>query len=530
MSEHPPPRPLTAGDPPHLGPYRLLGKLGQGGMGTVYLAEDTTGRRVAVKVINPDLAHDEAFRARFRREAEAARRVRRFCTAAVLDAHVTEDPLYVVTEYVPGPNLVEAVRADGPLRDGDVEALAVGVATALSAIHAGGIVHRDLKPANVLLSPLGPRVIDFGVARSVEVDTQLTRTGTAMGTPAYMAPEVLRHEPVTPASDMFCWGCVVVFAATGQGPFTGENIAQVMHRILHEPPQLDGLGDSLRRVVARALAKNPANRPTAEQVLTELLGRPHADTELVVEHLAAARKRRAPSRGRPSRGRPSRRMSLALVLAGLAGAVAYTWTSAGEAGAPPLTVPPPVARYAVPADDFGNPRSGWTNVRHSYYKDGAYNLATSGKYLAYTAWSSSLPLLPQRQLVSVTARVRNGAGQSAVGVFCWGKSTEGGLVSYEFQVARDGRARIVRNSAGWSAVLADRTTAPLASRAVRLQALCSRDRLALWIDGRKTAEYAVTEALPVQETSGISGLLVSRPQPDAPNTEAVFDDFSVAEV
>ncbi|WP_157432016.1 serine/threonine-protein kinase [Actinomadura hibisca] len=520
MSEHRPPRPLTAVDPPRLGPYRLLGKLGQGGMGTVYLAEDTTGRRVAVKVINPDLAHDEAFRERFRREAEAARRVRRFCTAAVLDAHVTEDPLYVVTEYVPGPNLVEAVRADGPLRDGDVEALAVGVATALSAIHAAGIVHRDLKPANVLLSPLGPRVIDFGVARSVDVDTQLTRTGTAMGTPAYMAPEVLRHEPVTPASDMFCWGCVVVFAATGQGPFTGENIAQVMHRILHEPPQLDGLGDSLRRVVARTLAKNPANRPTAEQVLTELLGRTHADTELVVERLAAARKRRA----------PSRRMSLALVLAVLTGAGAYTWASAEEAAPRPLLTPPPVTRYAVPPDGFDNPGSGWTNVPHSNYKGGAYNLATFGKYLAYTAWSSALPLLPQRQLVSVTAQIKGGAGQAAAGVFCWGKSTADGLVSYEFQMARDGRVKIVRNSAGWSAVLADRTTTAPGSRSVRLQALCSRERLALWVDGRKAAEYTVNEALPVQETSGISGLLVSRPQPDAPNTEAVFDDFSVAEV
>ncbi|MFC7582879.1 serine/threonine-protein kinase [Nonomuraea antimicrobica] len=187
-----------SGETSHLGRYRLLSVLGRGGMGTVHLAEDPTGLRVAVKVINPELGQHEQFRMRFRREAEAAQRVRRFCTAAVIEATLDGDQLYVVTEYVSGPNLEEAVRHSGPLRGSSLDALAVSVATALTAVHAAGVVHRDLKPSNVLLSPVGPRVIDFGIARALDTLGSVTSTGEIVGTPRYMAPEVLRGDPVSP--------------------------------------------------------------------------------------------------------------------------------------------------------------------------------------------------------------------------------------------------------------------------------------------------------------------------------------------
>ncbi|MQA95054.1 MAG: protein kinase [Streptosporangiales bacterium] len=175
---------LKPGDPERLGSYRLLGRLGRGGMGTVYFGEDPSGRKVAVKVINPEYAEDETFRARFEREVAAARRVRRFCTAPVIDADLSGETLYVVTEYVAGPDLHAAVRSWGPMQGSNLESLGVGVAAALTAIHDAGLVHRDLKPANVLLSPVGPRVIDFGIARTLDtLDGTTTRTGQ-LGRPA----------------------------------------------------------------------------------------------------------------------------------------------------------------------------------------------------------------------------------------------------------------------------------------------------------------------------------------------------------
>ncbi|MEV4253724.1 protein kinase [Spirillospora sp. NPDC049652] len=266
------PSPLRAGDPARLGPYRLTARLGQGGMGTVLLGEDAAGRHVAVKVVNPDLAGDEAFRARFRREVTAARRVSRFCTAPVLDADLEHDPLYVVTEFVDGPTLEAAVRERGPLRGGDLESLAVGVATALSAIHAAGIVHRDLKPSNVLLSPTGPRVIDFGIARALEGADGPTVTGQFLGTPAYVAPELVRGGDLTPAADVFAWGCVVAFAATGRPPFVGKNVHEILYRVVHEAPVLDGLDDGLRALVESSLAKDPGRRPSVPDLLATLIG------------------------------------------------------------------------------------------------------------------------------------------------------------------------------------------------------------------------------------------------------------------
>ncbi|WUI01610.1 DUF4389 domain-containing protein [Spirillospora sp. NBC_00431] len=264
--------PLEQDEPRVLGPYRLLGRLGRGGMGTVYLAAEPDGRRVAVKVVNRELAGEPAFLARFRREVTAARRVHRFCTAPVLDAGLDQDPPYIVTEYIDGPSLEKAVGGKGPLPGSDLEGVAVGVATALAAIHGAGIVHRDLKPANVLLSSTGPRVIDFGIARALDAPDGPTRTGQFVGTPAYIAPEVLRGEPVEQASDVFSWGCVVAYAGTGRPPFQGKTVAETFQRIGHDEPDLDGLDPRLRDVVAAALGKDPRGRPTARQLLTRLVG------------------------------------------------------------------------------------------------------------------------------------------------------------------------------------------------------------------------------------------------------------------
>ncbi|WP_026404623.1 serine/threonine-protein kinase [Actinomadura rifamycini] len=263
---------LRPGDPDRLGPYRLTGRLGRGGMGTVYLGEDDGGRRVAVKVINRELAGEGAFRERFRREVTAARQVRRFCTAPVLDAELDRDPLYVVTEFIDGPSLEKAVRDRGPLPGSDLEGLAVGVATALSAIHGAGIVHRDLKPANVLLSSTGPRVIDFGIARALDAADGPTRTGQFVGTPNYLPPEILRGEPITPASDVFSWGCVVAYAGTGVAPFAGDTVPAIFYRVVHDAPKLDALDPGLRDVVAAALDKDPRSRPSVQELLGRLVG------------------------------------------------------------------------------------------------------------------------------------------------------------------------------------------------------------------------------------------------------------------
>ncbi|TYB58265.1 serine/threonine protein kinase, partial [Nonomuraea sp. PA05] len=264
-----------------IGGYTLRRLLGRGGMGEVHLAATPTGGLAAVKLIHPALAGDPAFLRRFEREVAAARRVARFCTAPVLDAGIDGGVAYLVTEYVKGPDLARAVREQGPLTGGNLEALAVGVATALSAIHGAGVIHRDLKPGNVLLSPLGPRVIDFGVARLVDHDALSSQV--ILGTPAFMAPEQVRGEPLTPAADVFAWGGVIAFAGTGRLPFGGGTGGEVLWRIVHEEARLDGLDDEIRGVVERALAKDARVRPTAQGVLAELVGgmRLAAVTEVV---------------------------------------------------------------------------------------------------------------------------------------------------------------------------------------------------------------------------------------------------------
>jgi hypothetical protein len=263
--------PLCGDDPSSVGGYRLSARLGCGGMGVVYLGHAADGGRVAVKVIVGERAADPEWRARFLREVANARRVARFCTAPVLDAGVDGDRPYLVTEYVPGPTLAQVVRDEGPLAGSDLEGLAVGTAAALTAIHAAGLVHRDLKPGNVLMSPVGPRVIDFGIARYLGDATGPWTTKLALGTPGYVAPELCTGgSPVTAAADVFAWGGVIAFAGTGRSPFGDGDPHSVLYRIVHGEPDLDKLDDQLRPLVAAATAKDPARRPGAHELLSRL--------------------------------------------------------------------------------------------------------------------------------------------------------------------------------------------------------------------------------------------------------------------
>jgi eukaryotic-like serine/threonine-protein kinase len=281
-------QPLRAGDPARLGDYELLGRLGAGGMGVVYLGRTPQGRQVAIKAIRAEYAGDHEFRARFRSEVNRVRQVPPFSTAEVLDADPDHDPPYLVVEYVDGPSLADLVRQRGPLTGSALHQVAVGIATALTAIHGAGVIHRDLKPANVLFALGGPKVIDFGIARPLEATSQHTATDQMVGTVAYMAPE--RLDPalgqVGQAADIFAWGAVVTYAATGRTPFAADSAPATAMRILTQRPDLTGLTGPLRDLVEQTLAKNPAARPTARQLLDALLAQ--APTSGAVGAAAAA--------------------------------------------------------------------------------------------------------------------------------------------------------------------------------------------------------------------------------------------------
>ncbi|MEU4161077.1 serine/threonine-protein kinase [Actinoplanes sp. NPDC026670] len=265
--------PLRPGDPHSLGGYELLARLGEGGMGSVFLGRRDNGPLVAIKIIKAEYAHEEEFRGRFRSEVKRARQVPPFCTAAVLDADPEHRTPYLVVEYVDGPSLDEVVTREGPLADSRLHGVAVGVATALTAIHGAGVIHRDLKPRNVLFALGSPKVIDFGIARALEVTSQHTHPDQMVGTVAYMAPERFDgiHRDITPAADVFAWGAVIAYAGTGRTPFRADSPVATAARILTQPPELTGLSGSLADLVALALSKDPEDRPTAHELLNLLL-------------------------------------------------------------------------------------------------------------------------------------------------------------------------------------------------------------------------------------------------------------------
>ncbi|MEV5428475.1 serine/threonine-protein kinase [Streptomyces sp. NPDC052701] len=261
---------LTQHDPRRIGPFEVLGRLGAGGMGLVYLARSASGRRVAIKTVRTELAEDQLFRVRFTREVEAARAVSGFYTAAVVDADPRAAVPWLATAYVPAPSLEEIVNECGPLPAQAVRWLAAGVAEALQSIHGAGLVHRDLKPSNVLVVEDGPRVIDFGIASGVS-NTRLTMTNVAVGTPAYMSPEQAKDSrSVTGASDVFSLGSTLVFAATGHAPFHGANPVETVFMLLREGPDLDGLPDELRPLIESCMQMDPAARPTPADLQAQL--------------------------------------------------------------------------------------------------------------------------------------------------------------------------------------------------------------------------------------------------------------------
>jgi serine/threonine protein kinase len=543
--------PLRHSDPQRLGAYQIVGRLGRGGMGTVYLAQTEAGEHAAVKMINPDLADDETFRDRFRGEVEAARRVRRFCTAPVLDAQLEGETLFVVTEFVDGPNLDEFVRDSGPMRGSSLEHLAVGVATALTAIHGAGVIHRDLKPANVLLSSVGPRVIDFGIARALDTVSGATRTGQFIGTPAYMAPELIAGEKASPASDVFAWGCVVAFAGTGRTPFDGPTVPSVLYQISHGEPSLDGLDEGLRHLVVRALGKNPAERPSAQELLDLLTGRPHADTAEAADSLTRTWSVRAegrtvpdtpPAQGMPprpggssARGRVGRRPVLVA-----AGAAALLVLATGAFVSMRGPGGPPSKTTTVFADDFSNTGSGWSGsstwISGSGYTEGGYRIDAGGYTAARWEGAPFKGNLPDRLLVSVDATAKAGPPYGQLAVYCRGRGTGSDTSSYDFLVRVDGQGVVIRKEAGerGSKELVRKSTAAGFDKGEknRLQAACEQDgkrvRLRIWINGTLAAETSDADGpLP----TGGAGLMARLDNGGTGgDVQALFDDFDLSSI
>jgi len=328
---------LRPGDPPYLGGYRIERRLGEGGQGLVYLGVSPSGEKVAIKVLRSrPLAGDASA---ISREIAAARQVAEFCTASILDVALDHDPPYIVSEYVEGPTLQQVIKTEGVRTGAALQRLAVATITALAAIHQAGVVHRDFKPGNVLLGPDGPRVIDFGIARILDLSTT---TGTAAGSPPYMAPEHFTGGRVGPEADVFAWGSTMVFAATGKPPFGDDHLAAVAYRILHAEPELSALPDPLREVVRRCLAKEPAQRPTAHQVLLWLLNRADSASAGALEQgraVARGAEIPAPATVPPAGRSVSRRKvvaaagALAAALAASGAVVAYRiWEGRGTPG------------------------------------------------------------------------------------------------------------------------------------------------------------------------------------------------------
>ncbi|MGW9449911.1 protein kinase domain-containing protein [Streptomyces sp. NPDC055632] len=349
------PQPLAAGDPLRLGPYRLLGVLGEGGMGKVYVGRDAAGTPAAVKVLRPELAHDPHLAQRFVREADMARAVTSTGVARVLGAHTEGGRPWIAAEFLAGPTLDDAVRAYGPMDPPAVRALAARLARALADIHAAGLVHRDLKPPNIVLTSTGPRIIDFGIARP-EHGLTLTTTGQIPVTPGYGAPEQVLGQRVGPAADVFSLGAVLVHAASGRRAFDGAHVAALQYEVVHGAPDLSGVPPELRELIGPCLAKDPALRPAPERIAAAFAPPKGADRmwrrgplaedikrrEAAVKRLAAPADTAVPGSRSPSRRRFLTGAAVGVAVLGAGGGAGAWWLSRGGKS-PTADVPPAVA-------------------------------------------------------------------------------------------------------------------------------------------------------------------------------------------
>ncbi|MFJ4965569.1 protein kinase [Streptomyces sp. NPDC088729] len=292
---------LRREDPRLVGSFRLHRRLGAGGMGVVYLGSDRRGQRVALKVIRPDLAEDQEFRSRFAREVSAARRIRGGCTARLVAADLEADRPWFATQYVPGPSLHDKVAEEGPLAAAEVAAIGAALSEGLVAVHEAGVVHRDLKPSNILLSPKGPRIIDFGIAWATGAST-LTHVGTAVGSPGFLAPEQVRGAAVTPATDVFSLGATLAYAAMADSPFGHGSSEVMLYRVVHEEPQLHDVHDALAPLVRACLAKDPEERPSTLQLSMRL-------KEIAAREAQGLHESRPPVQRSAQADRPTGRMS-----------------------------------------------------------------------------------------------------------------------------------------------------------------------------------------------------------------------------
>ncbi|WP_328405331.1 protein kinase [Streptomyces sp. NBC_00390] len=362
---------MQTGDPRRIGPYRVAGRLGTGGMGTVYAALDGAGQHMAVKVVHPAQAADEEFRARFRREVQLSRRVTGPCLVPVLEADTDGPAPWLATPFVPGPTLDRYLATSGALQGARLYALAAGTAAALAAVHEAGVVHRDVKPQNVILAPSGPQVLDFGIAHALD-GTSVTRTGVMTGTPGWISPEHYRTGEVGPEGDVFAWGALISYAATGRLPFGTGAPDAVAFRIMSAEPDLNGVPKDLLPLVEQALSKEPGDRPTAAELgrtTTTLLAaqstavispdgeQPTLVSDLVSIHWDVTHED-APVWPTPRRSRLRLYAAVAaaaLVVGGVGGAIAAAGTSGSEqervAAAPtnqPKTTPGGTATVAEP--------------------------------------------------------------------------------------------------------------------------------------------------------------------------------------
>lgn len=360
---------LRREDPRVVGSFRLHRRLGAGGMGVVYLGSDRRGQRVALKVIRPDLAEDQEFRSRFAREVSAARRIRGGCTARLVAADLEAERPWFATQYVPGPSLHDKVAAEGPLSAADVAVVGSALAEGLVAVHEAGVVHRDLKPSNILLSPKGPRIIDFGIAWATGAST-LTHVGTAVGSPGFLAPEQVRGAAVTPATDVFALGATLAYAGMADSPFGHGSSEVMLYRVVHEEAQLHGVPDALAPLIRACLAKDPEERPSTLQLslrLKEIAAReaqglgevrppaPRQDhdrpTGRLAESYADQRTQRRPAPGATPPPRPSSSRTGA-------SRTGSARTGSSRTGAPRSGARPSVPRNTTRSGGRPAPRSG----------------------------------------------------------------------------------------------------------------------------------------------------------------------------